>query len=116
MNALISLGLGIIIFALIVATGLVVMANFGTAVAECPAGYSYNTNGSVTYTTGYCYNNTSPGSTGTNITSPSKATGSINTMVGYMQDNLITWVPAVIALGIGLLFIGALMGRKQMKY
>ena len=76
MNALIALGLGIIVFALIVATGLVVLTNFGTAVGA-----------------------------GT-------ANDSIGTIMGYMQDNLITWIPAIIALGVGLLFIGALMGKK----
>ena len=76
MNALIALGLGIIVFALIVATGLVVLTNFGTAVGA-----------------------------GT-------ANDSIDTIMGYMESNLITWIPAIIALGVGLLFIGALMGRK----
>jgi len=76
MNALIALGLGIIVFALIVATGLVVLSNFGTAVG---AGTANN---------------------------------SIATIMGYMQNNLITWIPAIIALGVGLLFIGALMGKK----
>ena len=80
MNALIGLGLGIIVFALIVATGLVVLTNFGTAVGA-----------------------------GT-------ANDSISTIMGYMEDNLITWIPAIIALGVGLLFIGALMGRKGGKY
>ena len=80
MNALIALGLGIIIFALIVATGLVVLSNFGTAVG---AGTANTT---------------------------------IHTIMGYMQDNLVTWIPAIIALGVGLLFIGALMGRKGGKY
>ena len=80
MNALIALGLGIIVFALIVATGLVVLSNFGTAVG---AGTANN---------------------------------SIATIMGYMQNNLITWIPAVIALGIGMLFIGALMGKKGGRY
>ena len=80
MNALIALGLGIIVFALIVATGLVVLTNFGTAVG---AGV---------------------------------ANDSIDTIMGYMQSNLITWIPAIIALGVGLLFIGALMGKKGGKY
>ena len=80
MNALIALGLGIIVFALIVATGLVVLSQFGTAVG-----------------------------TGT-------ANTTINTIMGYMQTNLVTWIPAIIALGVGLLFIGALMGRKGSKY
>ena len=80
MNALIGLGLGIIIFALIVGTGLVVLVNFGTAVGT------------------------------------GEANTTIYTMIGYMQNNLVTWIPAIIALGVGLLFIGALMGRKGGQY
>jgi hypothetical protein len=80
MNALIALGLGIIVFALIVATGLVVLQNFGTAVG---AGTANTT---------------------------------IYTIMGYMQSNLVTWIPAIIALGVGLLFIGALMGKKGGRY
>jgi len=80
MNALIALGLGIVVFALIVGVGVVVLNNFGNAVGAGPA------------------NNT------------------VVTLNGYLQNNLITWVPAIIALGVGLLFIGALMGRKGTKY
>jgi len=75
MNALISLGLGIVIFALIVGVGVVVLQNFGTA-------------------TGGTANTT------------------VTTLIGYLSTNLVTWVPAIIALGVGLLFIGALMGQK----
>tara|TARA_Y100000310_G_C20110111_1_gene546708 strand:+ start:152 stop:391 length:240 start_codon:yes stop_codon:yes gene_type:complete len=79
MNALIALGLGIVVFALIVGVGTVVLQNFGNA-------------------TGGTANTT------------------VQTLIGYLSDNLITWVPAVIALGIGLLFIGALMGKRGSKY
>ena len=79
MNALIALGLGIVIFALIVGVGVVVLQNFGNA-------------------TGGTANTT------------------VNTLIGYLSTNLVTWVPAIIALGVGLLFIGALMGAKGSKY
>ena len=78
MNALIALGLGIVVFALIVGVGVVVLQNFGNA-----------TGGTANTTT--------------------------NTLIGYLSGNLITCVPAIIALGVGLLFIGALMGRKGIK-
>jgi len=117
MNALIALGLGIIVFALIVATGLVVMSNFGTATAECGTGYAYNTNGSTTFTdNNCCLTGGVDCSSAGNYTVASKSTQSMQTMMGYMEDNLITWIPAVIALGIGLLFIGALMGRNKQKF
>jgi len=78
MNALIALGLGIVVFALIVGVGVIVLQNFCNA-----------TGGTDNTTT--------------------------NTLIGYLSGNLITWVPAIIALGVGLLFIGALMGRKGVK-
>lgn len=79
MNALIALGLGIVVFALIVGVGIVVLQNFGEA-----------TGGTANTTT--------------------------QTMIGYLSTNLVTWIPAIIALGVGLLFIGALMGTKGSKY
>jgi len=118
MNALIALGLGIIVFALIVATGLVVMSQFGTAVSNCPTGYLYNANSSgTTFTFGRCCLATTPScnTDGTNSTLASTGTQSTTTIIGYMQTNLVTWIPAIIALGVGLLFIGALMGKKN-KY
>ena len=117
MNALIALGLGIIIFALIVATGLVVMANFAKSVSECPTGYSWKTNGSDTFTADTCCNSSGAETcTGVNATTASEGSQGLITISGYMQDNLVTWIPAIIALGVGLLFIGALMGRKGSKY
>ena len=109
MNALIGLGLGIVIFALIVGVGVVVLQNFGDAVATCSGAvgtWYYNA------TAQKCSNGTfavnkDPADTGWNTQ---------QTMIGYLSSNLITWVPAIIALGVGLLFIGALMNRQGGKY
>lgn len=116
MNALIALGLGIIVFALIVGTGLVVMSNFASSVAECPAGFTWKTNGTTIFTQDTCCNSTG-GTTcvGANASTASEGSQSLITQSGYIQNNLVTWIPAVIALGIGLLFIGALMGKRN-KY
>jgi len=78
MNALIGIGLGIVVFALIVGVGVVVLQNFG------------NATGGVANTT-------------------------TQTLIDYLSNNLITWIPAIIALGVGLLFIGYLMGSKNPK-
>lgn len=113
MNALIALGLGIIIFALIAGVGAVILSNFGTAVAGCTSPFTWNYTNSQTY----CCNQTAIGSggacAGTNATLPSLATRNNVSLMGYINNNLITWVPSVIALGIGLLFIGSLMGKKN---
>ena len=40
----------------------------------------------------------------------------INTLAGYLgtgSGGLVTWVPAIIALVIGVLFIGMFMGKKK---
>ena len=103
MNALIALGLGIIIFALIAGVGVVILQNFSAATGCTTVG-----GGTATYnvTDQLCYN--SSGGTA----SPSTAALNVNTTMGYITSNLITWIPAVIALGVGLLFIGNLMGKK----
>jgi len=116
MNALIALGLGIVVFAMIVGVGLVVMANFASSVAECPTGYAWNTNGTSVFGEDTCcltggVDCTSAG----NFTTASEGAQSLITNSGYVQANLVTWIPAIIALGVGLLFIGALMGKKN-KY
>jgi hypothetical protein len=108
MNALIALGLGIIIFALIVATGVIVLQQFGGATASC----TISTCGSAgvwNQSTDVCSNATSA-----NCGTPTGVGWTNNhTLIGYMNTNLVTWVPAVIALGIGLLFIGSLMGKRK---
>ena len=106
MNALIALGLGIIVFALIAGVGMVILQNFATAAANCPTAFpTYNV------TTHLCQNSTYEGDV-----APSTATTNVNTTAGYITGNLVTWIPAVIALGVGLLFIGALMGKKGQNY
>ena len=106
MNALIALGMGIVIFALIVGVGVVILTNFGNAVAQCATAYTFNT------TQQKCVN-----ATNGNPTAPTNsAFSSTSTMQGYLTSNLITWIPAIIALGVGLLFIGSLMGKKQQSY
>ena len=111
MNALISLGIGIIIFALIAGVGVVVLQNFGGANAVC-ARASCGSAGTYNVSTDVCSN-----ATNANCGVPTDTAWVNNhTMTGYITSNLITWIPAVIALGIGLLFIGALMGKKSNKF
>lgn len=106
MNALIALGLGIIIFALIVGVGVVIIQNFSGTVGDCASGYTFN------YSRGLCSN----GTTAFDTAPTGTASTTLQTINGYLSSNLVTWVPAIIALGVGLLFIGALMGRKNQTY
>lgn len=107
MNALISIGLGIVIFALIVGVGVVVLTNFGNSVAVCATDYSYNDSTRVCQEDANLSNTADPANTGWTTN---------NTLIGYLSTNLVTWVPAIIALGVGLLFIGALMNQQGSKY
>jgi len=118
MNALIALGLGIVIFALVIGVGLIVLTNFSTASTPCGTGFTYqaNSSGNLVSTNLCCKNDAAVCAGATNSTTPGTTTTTIYNISGYMQNNLVTWIPAIIALGVGLLFIGALMGRNKGKY
>ena len=79
-NNLTALGLGLVIFAIVIGVGTVVLQKFGDSVG-----------------------------------------GTANTTTVYLQGQLGTsglagWTPAIIALAVGLLFIGALMMKKGQSY
>ena len=76
-NDLTALGLGIVIFAVVIGVGSVILTKFGNSVG-----------GTANTTTDY-----------------------LNTQLG--TSGLAGWAPAIIALAVGLLFIGALMMRKK---
>ena len=186
MNNLILIAISIVIFALVIGTGLVILVNFGNSVVTCSSGFEtiavtnetgfinssgytlsgstaygfktpilvllYNkTNGnpivlanasvssaglvtnksvlvwnnaSITYT--YIWDNTHTWSStsqaclnasgGDSETGTGVAYDTITTNESYLSDNLVPWIPAVIALLIGLFFIGQLMGKKKNKY
>jgi hypothetical protein len=118
-NNLTALGMGIVIFAIVIGVGSVVLEKFGTANAGCPTGYTYQANSSgTTYTTGYCCLNTGVDcSSAGNYTTASAGTQATYYLGGQMgTSGLAGWTPAIIALSVGLLFIGALMMKKGMKY
>ena len=103
-NALTGLAMGIVVFAVTVGVGVVVLGKFGASVAECSTGYTYN----VTSET--CWNGTD-----SHATSPATTTtNALNTELG--TSGLAGWTAAIIALAVGLLFIGALMGRGKRNY
>jgi len=101
-----GLALGIVIFAVTVGVGIVVLTKFGDGIAECSSGFEYNV------TTRGCQNATNYSDTATTVT-PGFST--INTLLGDTNGvgALVTWVGAIIALVVGLVFIGMLMGKKK---
>ena len=100
---------GLVLFAIMVGVGLIILQNF--AQVGCDVSFpTYNT------TNGRCMNGTSSPSA-ENYSEPKSVTGvyTLQTYLGSGSGGLVTWVPAVIALIIGVMFISMLMG-KQKKY
>ena len=106
-NDLTGLAYGVIIFAIIIGVGSIVLTNFGGAVAVCPMDRVWNASNALCQTPGNVSNTSTPG--GTAYTT----TGYLTTQLG--TTGLAGWAPAVIAVFIGLLFLGAFMGGKKGK-
>ena len=92
-----NLGYGVITFAIVIGVGAIILKKFGDAVATCATDYTYNVSAEV------CQN-----STGGDQTNPANAGWST---LDYMQTQMGTtglagWTPAIIALSVGMLFLG----------
>jgi ABC-type Fe3+-siderophore transport system permease subunit len=117
-NVLTGLALGIVIFAITVGVGSVVLSKFAGAVAECGTGYTYNQNDTTIFSTNTCcLSNGSENAAcvgGTNTTPASSASGTTESLLTELgTTGLAGWAAAIIALAVGLLFIGALMGKNK---
>ena len=102
-----GLAMGIVIFAVSIGVGLVVLTKMATTQAVCPTGYAtYSESLDTCHETG-------------NVSNTSSAGGTAYTTLGTLQGStnglgaLVTWVGAIIALLIGVAFIGLLMGKKR---
>jgi hypothetical protein len=103
-NQLTALGWGIVTFAIVIGIGTIVLQKFGDSVATCTGVQAYNASNQK------CYNITS----GDDLTDPVNA-GWVNTnyLGGQLgSSGLAGWTPAIIALSIGLLFLGAFLMNK----
>jgi hypothetical protein len=104
MDVLQSIAYGIVGFAIIVVIGLVVLTKIGDSVATCATSYTYNS------TAQQCFNST--GGDGTDPTTSGWVTsGYISTQLG--STGLSGWIPAVIAVAVGALFLSYFMGKKR---
>jgi hypothetical protein len=106
-NDLTGLGYGLVVFAIIIGVGSVVLYNFGGATA-CPGD---TVGGSWNSTSSTCSNATA------NIASTRASYVNTNYLLGQLgQTGLAGWTPAIIAISVGLLFLGAFFikgsGRK----
>lgn len=101
-----SLGYGLVTFAIMIGVGIVILFSFGGSIAVCGGTGSPVWNGSISA----CQNSTGSTSTPTN-----SAYTSVSTLAGYMgtgSGGLGAWTPSIIALSIGLLFLGAFMVNR----
>jgi hypothetical protein len=94
-NNVVSLGYGLVVFGIVLGVGSIVLYNFAGTQAQCTTGFSWNG------TSGKCWN-------GTDTATPG---GTSYTNVNYMLTQLGTaglagWTPAVIAISVGMLFLG----------
>ena len=103
-DQLIGLGYGLVVFAVIIGVGSVVLIRFGGAVATCATDWTYSS------TTELCVNDSNTSQTAT-------PTGDAYTNTAYLtgqlgSSGLAGWTPAIIAISVGLLFLGAFMIQK----
>jgi len=101
-NDLQALGYGLVVFAIIIGVGSVVLYNFANATGLCPATQTVSYNST---TTGLCGNATDGGITPTGASYDNTAY-----LLGQLgESGLAGWTPAIIAISVGLLFLGAFL-------
>ena len=107
-DSMIVVAVSLVTFILVIGIGLLVVDNF--AESQCPEAYTYynhSTNLCQNASTNEGYGNTSTPGVITTMTS-------LKGYLGTGSGGLGTWVPAIIALVIGVLFIAAIMGLRNL--
>jgi len=104
MDVLQGIGYGIVAFAILVVVGLVVLTKLGDATANCATAYTYD------IATRKCLN-----ATGGDATDPTNGawvtSGYVSTQLG--STGLSGWIPAIIAVAVGALFLSYFMGKRR---
>ena len=104
MNVLQGIAYGIVGFAILVVVGTVVITKLGDSVALCATDYTYSSSAQQ------CQN-----STGGDGTDPANSawvnSGYLTTQLG--SSGLSGWIPAVIAVAVGALFLSYFMARQR---
>jgi len=109
MNQLVAIGMGIVTLAIVVGIGLTVLTQLGGGVAVCTAA-SCGAAGVYNISTNVCSNGTSS-SCATPAGTAYTAINYANTQLG--STGLLSWLPAIIALLIGVFFLMYFMGRQK---
>jgi len=102
-NKLSTLGYGLVTFAIIIGVGTVVLSKFGGSLATCATGFEYNSSQD------YCQNATNYSS----YTDPTNTEWvNVNYLTGQLgSSGLAGWTPAIIALSVGMLFLGVFLTK-----
>ena len=104
MDILQGIAYGIVGFAVLVVVGIVIITKLSDSTAACATDYTYNA------TAQQCQNVT--GGDGTDPSNTAWTTGgSLSTQLG--SSGLAGWIPAVIAVAIGALFLSYFMSKEQ---
>jgi len=107
-DELTGLGYGLVVFAIIIGVGTVVLYNFTGATSNCS---SLCTGGAWNSTAGECGNTT-------DLCGDPTSASSVNTayLSGQLgQSGLAGWTPAIIAISVGMLFLGVFMVKGAGK-
>jgi hypothetical protein len=101
-DKLTAIGYGVVVFAIVIGIGTIVLTNFGSTLATCGTGFAYtqSVNACVNSSNSSQATVTPTGAGYTNV-------NALNTQLG--TTGLAGWTPAVIAVSVGLLFLGAFM-------
>jgi hypothetical protein len=110
-DKLAAMSYGLIVFGIIIVIGGVVITNMSNSVATCSGNLAINTSTNPLTCANATTSGVTPGGAGF-------TTGSyLNTQFGSTSGGLASWTPALIALGIGLLFLGAFnFGKSKGRY
>jgi len=107
-NDLKALGMGLIVFSIIIGVGTVILMNFAGSTAQCNVFLSGT--GVWNRTSETCWNGTTSG------TPTGAAYSNTNYLAGQLGSaGLAGWAPAVVAISVGLLFLGAFLSRQEVR-
>ena len=113
-NVLTALAMGIVVFAITIGVGVIVLGKFEAAVADCKTGFHYNSTHEVCCNSSVAAESDCITALGTNYTATSPASTVTKANISELgTSGLAGWAAAIIALAVGLLFIGALMGKRK---
>jgi len=101
-NNLSSLGYGLVTFAIIIGVGTIVLSKFGGSLATCASGFTYDSS----------IDQCSNGTASFNVDPTNAGWVNTNYLTGQLgQSGLAGWTPAIIALSVGMLFLGVFLSR-----